>query len=137
MSDRILQKYTGRNGGEEAEATIPAEVDAVDDLGSMGWLRGIRDRALMLELRKKSGNIVAVGYGWIEKVEYDPSEGITLHALGQKIRIRGRNLNREVRPTIRLFEGLCRHRIPWIQETDHAALLKAEKSATVIESIEW
>ena len=52
----------------------------------------------MLELRKKTGNILAASYSWIEKVKFDPSKGITLHAQGQKIRIRGRNLNGETRP---------------------------------------
>ncbi len=45
------------------EATLRAELDAsADDLGSFGWLRGIRDRAIMLELRQKNGNVVAIGY---------------------------------------------------------------------------
>lgn len=80
-------------------------------------LRGMRERATMLELRKKDGNITAIGYAWIEKIEFDPSEGITIHALGQQVKIKGRNLNAEVRPGVSLFQGLTRHRVPWIQES--------------------
>ena len=61
-------------------------------------MRGVRDRAIMLELRRKNGNVLAIGYGWLERAEFDPSEGITLHLVGQKIRIKGRNLNDEARP---------------------------------------
>lgn len=28
------------------------------------------------------------------------------------------------------FEGICRHCVPWGQEADHAALIKAENGAT-------
>ncbi len=137
MTDRILQKYTGRTGEGTLDATLPAEVDAADDLGSFGWLRGIRDRAIMLELRQKTGNVVAIGYNWIEKIEFDPSEGITLCALGQRIRIKGRNLNAEVRPTVRLFEGIVRHKVPWIQQADETPLAKLDKRTAVVDQIDW
>lgn len=91
----------------------------------------------MLELRRKDGSIVAVGYGWLERIAFDPSEGVTLTAAGQKIRIRGRNLNAEVRPSVRLFEGIARHRVPWVREADRTASLQAGDRATVIDSIDW
>jgi len=140
MSDSVLQRYTGRaaaNIERRLEDTLPTDVEVADDLEAFGWLRGIRDRAIMLELRKKNGNILAIGYGWIEKMEFDPSEGITLHALGQKFRIKGRNLNSEVRPMVRLFDGMCRHRVPWIQEADEHNGFKADKSAAIVGMIEW
>ena len=91
----------------------------------------------MLELRKKNGNVLAIGYGWLERVEFDPSEGITLHLVGQKIRIKGRNLNGAVRPDVRLFQGIARHKVAWIQEADGPTAMQAGKAATVIENIEW
>lgn len=136
MTDKtILQKYTPRIGDPPAGDAI--DVDAVDDLGSFGWLRGIRDRAVMLELRKKDGNVLAVGYGWLERVEFNPSDGITLSMVGQKIRIQGRNLNAEVRPLVRLFEGITRHRVPWIQEADEPTAMEADAAAMLIEKIDW
>lgn len=110
MSDSLLNKYT-RPQTEPDDPQLETE-----DLGSFGWLRGMRERATMLELRKKNGNITAIGYAWIERIEFDPSEGITIHALGQSIKIKGRNLNVECRPQVRLFDGLARHRVAWIRE---------------------
>jgi hypothetical protein len=91
----------------------------------------------MLELRKKDGNILAIGYGWLERAEYNPSEGITLYGVGSKVRIKGRNLNTEVRPGVRLFEGIARHRLTYLQEADEPDSLEAGDKATVIDKIEW
>jgi hypothetical protein len=45
------------------------------DLGAFGFLRGVRDRAVMLELRWKDGSVVAFAYAWLERAGFDPSEG--------------------------------------------------------------
>lgn len=116
LSARLLRKYSD-NGSEQTER----ESDEVEDCGCFGWLRGIRDRAFMLELRKRDGNIVAVGYAWIERMEFDPSDGIRLYLGGKAVRIQGKNLNTEARTGVRLFEGLTRHRVPWIRE-NHAQM---------------
>jgi hypothetical protein len=103
---------------ERPDAPEPdALADAADDLGCFGHLRGQRDRAIMLELRRRTGDVLAIAYGYIDRIAFDPSEGITIHAGGQSIRIRGTNLNAEVRPNVRLFEGLLRHRIAWVRES--------------------
>jgi hypothetical protein len=137
MSDEILRKYVSRNGGPVIEPDTDTDFEGTEDFSAFGWLRGVRDRAVVLELRKKDGHILAITYSWIERFEFEPSEGITLHAGGQKILIRGRNLNAEVRPNLRLFTGLCRHRVPWVFEADRPTQLKAAQAATVIEQIEW
>ncbi len=82
MTDSVLQKFASRTG-EGAEPSPEAE--QLDDLGAFGWLRGVRDRAVMLELRRKDGNILAVGYAWLDKAEFNPSQGITLSLGGQTI----------------------------------------------------
>jgi hypothetical protein len=138
MSDNLLHKYAGRVGERAATyGAADADLDDVDDLGAFGWLRGIRDRALMLEMRKRNGNIVAIGYGWIERAEFDPSEGITLHVLGKKVGIKGRNLNQEVRPMVKLFEGIARHRVPWVRESLLEGVRRDPLLVTVVEQIEW
>jgi len=137
MSDKILQKYMAKTGDKVVSMTGPEESEGVDDLGLFGWLRGIRDRSVMLELRKANGNIRAIGYGWLEKIDFNPSDGITLYVGSAKIRIKGRNLNSELRPLVRLFEGLARHRVPWVQEADEVTAMRAGKGATVVETIEW
>ena len=145
MSGRILDKYLHRESGERghdysdpaATAVEGAGGDAADDLGCYGWLRGVRDRAVMLELRKADGSIMAIGYGWLERAEFDPTDGITLHVLGRTVRIKGRNLNGEVRPQVRLFHGITRHRVPWVHQVKEHAAGTGGENDTVIESIEW
>lgn len=137
MIDKILDKYNGRDAGTGDNDNEALEESIVDDLGSFGFLRGSRERATMLELRRKDGGILAVAYGYMDKVEFEPSDGITLHLAGQTIRIKGRNLNVEVHPKVRLFEAICRHRVPWLREADEPELLAASEKAAVVESIEW
>lgn len=149
----FLEKYTGHGqrsaAGHHAEridhgdyaSTTSADhaddLDAEEDCGCFGWLRGARDRSVMLELRKRDGNIQALGYSWMERVEYDPSVGITLHALGRSIRIKGRNLNTIQSGGVRLFDGIIRHRVTWIQEADGQAGEHGGREVAVAAAIEW
>lgn len=123
-----LQMLRQQNGAEAATET--------DDLGAFGWLRGSKDRTVMLELRRRNGNITGLGYSWLERAEFDPSQGITLYFLGKTVKIIGSNLNAEVRPNVRLFAGILRHRVTWIQEADQAAAMRAGKDVTVVERID-
>lgn len=133
----LLEKYAGRKLPELGSEPATGEEDVTDDYGAFGWLRGTRERALMLELRRQTGDIVAIGYARLERVEFDPSVGITLHVLGQQIRLLGRNLNAELRPNVRLFQGITRHRVPWLQEADPATRLEAGAGTVLIERIAW
>ena len=138
MSDRILSKYTGRvvDPASDPGAASP-EPDDTEDLGCFGWLRGQKERSVMLELRKRTGTVRAISYARIEKLDFDPSDGITLHAGGEKIRIKGRNLNAEIRPQVRLFQGLTRHRVPWVQEVGQRITAVGDRQVPLTESIEW
>lgn len=131
----ILERYARQNRDTRQIDDSVAEDEGEDDFNAFGWLRGIRDRAIMLQLRKKDGNIDAPSYSLLERAEFDPSEGITLHFAGQKVRIRGQNLNKEIRPSIRLFEGIARHRVPWIQEGDVLSGHGDHMGGTMVESI--
>lgn len=132
MSGKLLDKYTNKNT-PDAQRTSDSELT---ELPCFGWLRGVRDRAVMLELRKKDGHILAIGYSWIERVEFQPEHGITLYVPGQKILIKGSGLNVEVRPSVRLFEGITRHRVPWINEADRSELLKGLSKNVFVELID-
>ncbi len=112
----LTSRLALREGRQHAGA-LSDDPELTEDFGAFGWLRGVRERAVMLELKLRTGNIVAVGYGWLERAEFDPSVGITLLLPGRRIQIRGRNLNAEARPGVRLFEGITRHRVPWARET--------------------
>lgn len=134
--DSVLDRYTSKLAGSDA-AERPSDDTAYDSAEfAYGWLRGIRDQATMLELRFKDGRVRALGYAWLVDAEFDPSAGITLHFSDKTVRITGRNLNAESRPSMRLFNGLARHRVPWIQEADEPTALTAPKGATVIERLE-
>jgi hypothetical protein len=135
MTDNVLKQFT--NKLTHPHANDDEAEQQPEDLGAFGWLRGSRERATMLEVRRKDGSITALGYAWLEKAEFDPSEGITLRFTGQSVRLKGRNLNAKVRPHLQLFMGLVRHRIPWLQEADEPALMTAAKNDAVIEKVEF
>jgi hypothetical protein len=135
MSDSETASFVARRTRFEVQALEDNEL--WEDVGCFGWLRGVRDRAVMLELRKKNGNILAVGYAWLERMEFDPSTGIVLHLAGHHIAISGRNLNAQTVGTALLFEGLTRHRVPWVREARRDELVTSSELACVVESIEW
>ncbi len=136
MSDTLLQKYTSRLA-DAPDVNSQFESDAADNLGCFGWLRGVRDRAVMLELRKKTGAVMAIGYAWLERAEYEPSEGITLYAAGRTICIKGRNLGGPGPSATNLFSGLTRHRVPWVAESEHGAEFAGGEKLAVVEAIGW
>lgn len=84
----------------------------------------------------KDGSLTAIGYAWIERVDFDPDEGVTIHALGRKLRITGHNLNAEVRLAVRLYQGIVRHRVGWVEERMHDAGMEAIANETIIASID-
>jgi hypothetical protein len=47
------------------------------------------------------------------------------------------NLNAEVRPSIRLFEGIARHRVSWIREVEDREGIAAAPGTTVVDAIQW
>ena len=131
-----LSKYAARFG-DSAETAISSDADGTENLVAFGFLRGTRDRAEMLELRKKTGDIRAIGYAWIQKVDFDPSGMITLFVGDETIRIKGRNLNAVASQQISLLGGIIRHRVPWIAEADQSTALQADNNSVVVETIEW
>src|SRR5690349_12044323 len=72
MSGNMLQKYTG---ARQADPSVASSIEAehLDDLGAFGFLRGVRDRSIMLELQHKDGRVSAYGYAWLDHVEFNPS----------------------------------------------------------------
>lgn len=139
MNDNVLERYfTDRKVDHPHLAGVTAHEESDShDLGCFGVLRGTSERSIMLEMRKRDGSVTAIGYAWLERIEFDPSEGIRLFAAGLEITVAGRNLNKEVRPNLRLFEALTRHRVPWLCEMGDSAILQAAETATLIESIQW
>jgi hypothetical protein len=139
MSDSVLDRFTRHlpKPTELTQRVSDSDSDELDDYGTFGWLRGVRERVPMLELRKANGDIRALGYAWLHQAEFDPSVGILLSFSTLQVRLRGRLLNAEVRPGVRLFQGILRHKVPYIQEADEATLMRSGSTDPVIERIEW
>lgn len=116
-------------GSSEPAAKLTASCDA------FGWLAGDRDRAVMIEFRHANGDITALAYPLLEAVKFNPSTGITLSFSGTTVTITGSNLNREVRGGGRLFEGITRHRVLWVQEMDGPEKTDSSTTEPVIDEI--
>jgi hypothetical protein len=132
MKDGFGSRYDNREPGSNVIPLSSAE--AHNDLGPCGLLRGLQDRSLMLELRMRDGRILACGYTWLDNAAFVPWEGITLCFARQRIRITGQNLDAEIRPGVRLFDALLRHRVVWLREAD--APCNAATGEVVIERID-
>ena len=108
LSERILAR----------RVPVDEDSDESDDCGAFGALRGNRERSLMLEFRLLGGQSEAFPYSMLERVQFDPSEGITLHFLGAKVLLEGRNFRTPANTGISLLDALLRQRVSWIRETE-------------------
>lgn len=134
MADELLKKYTERLHPEEGNSP-KREPEATEDMGCFGYLRSRRDRCLMLELRTRSGNRLAIPYSWIESIELDPSTGITILTGHRTVKITGTRLSTGSGLQIGLFEGLARHRVPWVSE--NSLDVHSPRSQGTVELIQW
>lgn len=127
-AEQMLQRHVRREGDVQ-------DGSDVEDLGSYGLLRGVRDRCSAIEFRKRDGSILAVSYPLIEQFLFSPNDGITLRAAGREIRIRGQHLNHGSAKQS-LFTALTRGRAQWVAEQSRVSL-PGPDGKTVIESITW
>lgn len=119
----------GRADGEEASCT------------AFGFLRGLRERALMVEFRLRDGNTEAFPYSWLGPVRFNPSVGLLLRFTGDVVTlvlIRGSNLDALVSEgAINLTDrGIHRHRILWVREMEEDEVQKAGKGEPTIDRLE-
>lgn len=136
MSDSLLGKYGLGPRASAVQIREAEEAELAEDQGCFGLCRGQRERVVHLELIKADGSIFAPSYSWIEKMHFDPSGTITIHA-GETILITGRNLNRSSHAQIGLFSALTRHRVCWIRQADHATVMRTRDEEPLVEKIEW
>lgn len=129
LADRIAARRPSAPAPE-------ADEDAADDLGAFGCLRGSRDRALMIDFRLVGGGRVAFPYATLERVAYDPSEGVALRFLGAEVLLRGQNLAAGQGGGPALLEALHRHRAAWVRETEELASLLLAPGAAVVTRVE-
>ena len=114
----LRERIQSRRTLVTAPQGIEDDPDASDDWGCFGILRGTKDRSLMVDLRLKNGRSEAFAYALLERVSYDPSEGLLLRFLGTVVKLTGRNLTVPTAKGINLVEALHRQRVSWIAEVD-------------------
>jgi hypothetical protein len=122
------------------ELPLDTELDDESEGRCYGWLRGVRDRALFLELRRaKEGDSVALPYSWLGPTRFHPSHGILLvFSAGELfgVRIRGRNLDVEHESGKSLFDRIIRQRITFIREMQESESRAAGEKECVVDRIE-
>lgn len=128
-----IEELIHRRSRKESD---PAETESTEEYPCFGFLRGQRERAFALELRKKTGEILALPYHLFESVRYAPATGIHLKAAGQEITIDGRNLNGG-KDQVSLFAAITRQRVVWIGELQRGDLASAASIPPTVESIHW
>lgn len=113
--------------------------DDEESCPAFGFLRGLRDRSLTVEFRFAGGHRTAFPYAWLGPIEYDPSRGLLLRFVGDRITlvlIEGSNLNAEVGGSASLFDrGLQRHRVTWVREMTRAELARASDGEVMVDAI--
>lgn len=137
MSDSIsLLKKLGR--AAPGEHTPHAEADE-EACAAFGYLRGLREQALHLELRLADGNRPSFPYSWLGPVVYNPSRGLLLVFAGDRsyrVEVEGRNLDKEVAAGIDLVHrGVRRHRVVWLREMDPAETRRLPEHELAVERI--
>jgi hypothetical protein len=124
---------------ERQAASPPPSTEDEEECAAFGYLRGIRDRALFLELRFANGNSHAFPYSWLGPMQYDPSAGLLLKFVGDMVYLvllEGSNLNALVNQSVSLYDrGILRHRVSWVREMSRAERESAGDRDVVIERI--
>ena len=112
-----------------------------DSCAAFGYLRGIRERAEVLEIRFLNGNSVWFPYHWLGEWKFNPSDGLLLKFSGDlvyAVLIRGSNLSRPLSDstTNLTTSGLQRHRIVWMREMSEDEIRQVGETGPTIDSIE-
>lgn len=134
----LLESLADRRG---RPALKEVEESDEESCPAFGYLRGLREPALMLELRFRDGNREWYPYGLLGPCRFNPSVGILLRFTGDVVTlvlIRGSNLDTLVNQgAINLTDrGIQRHRILWVREMDEGELRRAPKGEPTIDRIE-
>jgi hypothetical protein len=113
-----------------------------DSCPAFGYLRGLRERALAVELRYRNGNKEWFAYSLLGAWQHNPSVGLLLKFTGGDVNtlvlIRGSNLEASVNESmVNLTDwGLQRHRIVYVREMDEDELRKAKPGEPTIDRFE-
>lgn len=146
MKDNSMDLLALRSRAGQSRPISPLDRVAATDIDSeeeeclaFGYLRGIRDRALSLELRLANGNRQAFPYSWLGPMTYNPSAGLLLKFVGDLVYLvllEGSNLNALANGAVTLFDrGIQRHRVTWVREMTRQQVERAAEGEVTIERI--
>jgi hypothetical protein len=146
MSDEHQVLELSRNAHLDPFSRPPKEKESDKDSDeesclAFGYLRGLRERALAVELRYRNGNRDWFPYSWLGPCRFNPSVGLLLKFTGDVVTmvlIRGSNLDALVnRGAVNLTDrGFQRHRITWVREMEEDELKKAGAGLPTIDRFE-
>lgn len=142
MSDksRTLLKTLGLDQPARSNPVPQPSEDEADEGKAFGYWRGVRDRALAIELRLRTGDREYFSYGHLVSWRYNPSVGLLLKFTDDVVTlvlIRGSNLDALAKGSINLTDrGLQRHRILWVREMEEAEVRRAGDEEPIIDRIE-
>ena len=138
---RAQSHQAGANARLAKDNPRDEEAGEEESCSAFGYLRGIRDRALALEFRFRTGDSEWLSYNLLASWRFDPSVGLLLKFTGDVVTlvlIRGSNLDALVgEGTVNLTDrGLQRHRILWVREMDDQELRRVGERGPTIDQIE-
>ncbi len=144
MTDKPTHKdRLQQNAHLAALALPPAKKDEAEEAScaAFGYLRGIKEKASVVEFRFRDGNTVWFPYGWLGPCRFDPSEGLLLKFSGDLVYlvlIRGSNLDHPLNDGhMNLTSGgLQRHRVVWIREMSEEDIKSIGETGPTVDSIE-
>lgn len=116
----LIEKYAHRGGA--------AAADAAASVAAFSTISPQHGQEVMLDLRRKTGDRMALPYTYLTAVTFDPSKGITLEFTGHQVVIHGRNLEP-------VYVAIVAYRASWLQELGHRHDTYGD-DATVISAIE-
>lgn len=132
-------------------ASLSARLGATEDrkqedtdeesCAAFGFLRGLHERAQMIEFRFRDGNSESYPYSLLGPVRFNPSVGLLLRFTGDVVTlvlIRGSNLDAPVGPGgVNLMErGIHRHRVTFVREMDEGDIRRVGEGGPTIDRIE-
>lgn len=122
-------------------ALAPADEDGAEACAAFGYVRGLADRAVSLELRFRTGNRESYPYALLAGCRFDPSAGLLLKFTADVttlVLVRGSNLDLPVNSgAVDLIErGLGRQRVLWVREMDADEIRRAGAREPTVDRIE-
>jgi len=140
LTNRVRAGLARPAAAETPDPTVTVADDDEDSCPAFGYLRGIRDRSLTLELRFTNGNSEAFPYSWLGPVQFDPSHGLLLRFVGDLVHlvlIEGSNLNvLSGKGGASLYDrGILRHRVTWVREMTRMQIQRTVEGDATIERI--